>query len=350
MSPTRSSRSLLVDAAPGMTLVEMLVAMAATLVLLGLVAQLFSLLGSGVNGSRNAVEMNDRLRTASTTLRHDLAGATALGRMPPLDPSAGLGYFEVIEGPKNDLSSVANPSSESNDLLVGDCDDVLLFTTRAVAEPFIGKIDQANSIQSPYADVIYFCTLMPNTSSPRMCSLHRRQRLVMGHPNAGGFGARENTAAPAIAAVSDISSRLVAGVGGLVPNTLGDLTKRENRFMRTGPPRYDLNLANPLALALGGDPSGADIARYGEDIVLTNVIAFDVKVFDPVMLDTTGLVGVYRDLSIAPANSFGNYDTWSTTYTAPPPIPAPLTGIEVTIRCYDPASRKVRQTTIRHAL
>jgi prepilin-type N-terminal cleavage/methylation domain-containing protein len=332
----------------GMTLVEMLVAMASTLILLGLVAQLFSLLGSGVNGSRNAVEMNDRLRIAATTLRHDLFGATALGRTPPLDPSAGLGYFEVIEGSKDDLYYVTNRSSASNDLLVGDCDDVLLFTTRAVAEPFTGKIDQAYSIQSPYADVIYFCTLMPNTSSPRMCSLHRRQRLVMGHPNAGGFGSGVNTAPPAIAAVSDISSRLVAGV--FVPNTLGDLTKRENRSMRAGPPRHDLNLANPLALALGGDPSGADVARYGEDIILTNVIAFDVKVFDPFLKDATGLVGVYRDLSIPPSNSFGNYDTWSTTSDAPPPIPLPLRGIEVTIRCYDPASRKVRQTTIRHAL
>lgn len=341
MSPRHTRRFRSRSAVLGMTLVEMLVAMAATLVLLGLVAQLFSLLGSGVNGSRNAVEMNDRLRIASLTLRHDLAGATALGRTPPLDPAAGLGYFEVIEGPKNDLYYVNNPSSDSNDLLVGDTDDVLLFTTRAVAEPFIGKIDQTNSIQSPYADVIYFCTLMDNTSSPRMCSLHRRQRLVMGHPNAGSFGAGVNTAPLAIAPLTDISSRPIAGV--LVPNTLGDLTKRENRFMRAGPPRLDLNLADPAALALGGD-------RYGEDIILTNVIAFDVKVFDPQLSTLPGLAGAYRDLSIPPANSFGNYDTWSTTYASSPPIPLPLKGIEITIRCYDPASRKVRQTTIRHAL
>ena len=31
-----------------------------------------------------------------------------------------------------------------------------------------------------------------------------------------------------------------------------------------------------------------------------------------------------------------------------PPYPVPLRGIEVRIRCYEPSSKQVRQTTIRH--
>jgi hypothetical protein len=32
-----------------------------------------------------------------------------------------------------------------------------------------------------------------------------------------------------------------------------------------------------------------------------------------------------------------------------PPYPFPLRGIEIRIRCYDPASRQIRQVTVRHA-
>jgi hypothetical protein len=32
-----------------------------------------------------------------------------------------------------------------------------------------------------------------------------------------------------------------------------------------------------------------------------------------------------------------------------PPYPVPLRGLEVRIRCYEPASRQVRQVTIRHS-
>lgn len=395
----------------GMTLVEMLVAMASTLILLGLVAQLFSILGSGVNGSRNSVEIADRLRTVQYTLRHDLAGATALGRAPPLDPASGLGFFEILEGPEQEYTWTIDPSgnlrpkgADSDNRLVGDCDDILIFTTRAVAEPFTGKLDQAAAIQSPYAEVMYFCTYTDRTVSPQMASLHRRQRLVMAHPNAGGFELGKNTAPVALAAVSDISARRVGSV--LVPNTLSDLTKRENRFMRVAAFPHDLDLSRQSEFALGGE-------RFGEDIILTNVLAFDVKVFDPDAqikrigsiamnpgepgyanpnlnaLPVPGFAGAFVNLnwnggtvlpfgaSFPPAlgafsgrgvavrqsppapMALPTYDTWSTHYGVgteagpaayQPPYPVPLRGIEITIRCYEPASQQIRQVNIRHAL
>ncbi|MFM8496437.1 MAG: type II secretion system protein J [Planctomycetia bacterium] len=252
-----------------MTLVEMLVAMAASIVLLGLVAQMFSMLGSGVNGSRNSREMADRLRAVQFAIRHDLSGASAMGLQPPVSAEANAGYFELIEGTETDTSSYFAAPGASDDRLRGDCDDILAFTTRTAGEPFVGKVDATSTAQSPYAEVIYFCRYMAGTQNPRMSTLHRRQRLVMAYPGAGAF-AGTNTAP--LNVDTDFSCRVVAG--RLVPNTLGDLSKRENRFMRTTAFPYDLDLSRQDEFTHSG-------LRQGEDIVLTNVIGFDVRVFDP---------------------------------------------------------------------
>lgn len=306
---------------PGMTLVEMMVAVTSTLILMGLVAQLFSMLGQGVNGSRNIVELADRMRSVQYSLRHDLAGATAAGFQPPLDPAKNLGYFELIEGADTDtVTYLAGPRFEkdgfidspnaappfndrtaldfyisqvgSDDRLVGDVDDILVFTTRTVGEPFTGKTDisgnpSTNSIESSYAEVAWFCRRMPNTANPTLYALHRRQRLIVAHPGAAPFvspaaNLAANAATPAadngipntsplgLAALTDISCR--AEGGRLVPNTLGDLTKRENRFLHRANFPYVFQWAAP-ELVLDGP-------RLGEDIVLTNVIGFDVRVAD----------------------------------------------------------------------
>ena len=96
--------------------------------------------------------------------------------------------------------------------------------------------------------------------------------------------------------------------------------------------------------------------RAGEDIILTNVISFDVKVWNPHLER-------YADLGEIPACSLANcfcksgnqsqipcvYDTWSSTYdstTQPPPYSEKLKGIEVTIRCFDPRSKNIKQIRI----
>ena len=75
-----------------MTLVEMLVAMTITLIMMGLVAQLFAMMGGGMQGNRNKTELYNRLRSAAERLKMDLAGVTA-PMTPPLDPGRNLGYF-----------------------------------------------------------------------------------------------------------------------------------------------------------------------------------------------------------------------------------------------------------------
>ena len=69
----------------GMTLVEMLVATAVTLILIGLVVQLFGVVGGSITASRSLIESTGQLRSAALRLRTDLSGITAVPQ-PPATP------------------------------------------------------------------------------------------------------------------------------------------------------------------------------------------------------------------------------------------------------------------------
>jgi hypothetical protein len=131
--------------------------------------------------------------------------------------------------------------------------------------------------------------------------------------------------------------------------------------------------------------------RAPEDVILTDVIGFDVKVLDPGVGDyvdlgyNPSLTGTYAtpfsgigntqsgiDPSVTPYSRV--YDTWSQTYenfngfdnnsaasgtpivdasgngvsgySYPPPYPVPLRGIKVTIRVFEPASRQIREVSV----
>ena len=444
----------------GMTLIEMLVATAATLMLMGAIAQVFSVFGSAVSNSRSMIELDGRIRTVAWRLREDLSGATAR-TAPPVEPQAGEGYFEVIEGPARDSDADSGTTA-----LAADIDDVLLFTTRSIATPFLGKAGN-NSVESTVAEVAWFLRPTAGTTTPATYTLFRRQLLVVGYAglttsatNAPYYGNGNYFVTTPIAgdwttfySNYDISARLAGDA--FFPNTLSDLTRRDSRFLHRS--REDNN-GNGV-LDIGEDTNGNGVldpffpyafpdktsyqaatppnglilttTRAGEDIVLTNVIAFDVRVFDPaVSIGVSGndavvpgdpgyaagtANGAYVDLGhgeVTPGASriephfstqgLGNYrkedfglvrsqtwDTWSTHYEnngvdednvpgAPlwakvpdqgtdgldnnangevdepvefetsPPYPFPLRGIEIRIRCYEPSSRQVRQTTVRH--
>jgi prepilin-type N-terminal cleavage/methylation domain-containing protein len=289
----------------GMTLIEMLVAMAATLMLMAAVAQAFSIFGKGISGSRSALDTAGRMRSVAWRLRQDLAGATA-PMLPPLDPAEGLGYFEVIEGPRFDTAA----SNGSTDLHA-DIDDVLLFTTRSSGPPFRGRFE-TGTIESDVAEVAWFARETVPATIPRTYTLYRKQLLVLGYVGVGAFEQQlgQNRIAtvlfPAFYETYDVSvARLDGSSDMLVPNTLGDLTRRECRFLHnlngdtTGMnlfPYPFLGFASQAPLphqtpslspvvdqlppAIAGLIFDSASTRRGEDVVLTNVIAFDVRAFD----------------------------------------------------------------------
>jgi hypothetical protein len=311
-----------------MTLVEMMVAVTATLVLMAAIAQIFAVFGTAVSDSRTVIELDSRMRAVAWRLRNDLNGATA-PTLPPLRPDQDAGYFEIIEGPSSDtelfydaqLASGARgsafakndttpgPQSTSDDRILGDTDDVLLFTTRNTKTPFLGRYwngTQTGKYESPIAEVAWFLRPTrigtgPGTGNPATYTLFRRQLLVVGYVGASPFAGSRNLVDSTMVGGRwatwdsfyedfDLSVRGVMKSGARVylPNTLSDLTRRESRFMhnssgdssgmgfpyRFPAPAYQDQPA-PLGLTFDGT------SREGDDVVLTNVIGFDVRVFDP---------------------------------------------------------------------
>lgn len=280
-----------------MTLVEMLVATTATVIVVGVVAQVLGELTRGIGNSRRLMELGSRLRTTALLLRRDLDGATA-PLLPPLSPSAGAGYFEIIEGPRRDRDAV-DASAE----LHADIDDVLLFTTCDEQRQFTATCE-TGVLHGSTAEVAWFLRPTVPATVPRTFTLYRRQLLVVGrlgvaelerinrHYLAGGLAAVYDHYDLSLARVESDPTR------GLVPNTLADLTRRERRFLHVPlDPAVAAGFPFPfladhqvpslstttesLPAAARGLIFDSVSPRYGEDVLLTGVIAFDVRVFDP---------------------------------------------------------------------
>ena len=394
----------------GFTLVEMLVATVLSIMLIGAVAVMFGKVAEGITDSRSMLESAERLRLAETRLQMDLAGITATVN-PPLKPEKNEGYFEYIEGPVGVVPgaypvAVNTDNGGQPDLTVGDIDDILMFTMRTTGKPFVGRSASTGVIESDYAEVAWFV---------RGRTLYRRVLLVA--PSAP----LSIPAGESFYGTNDISVRLQGGT--LIANNLGDLTMRENRFAHPAdtfpfdvrqwgqlrlptlrecsqtswivgqlPPAAPPNPAttdlwtNDSTQRIGGDRLGSG-TRISDDVILTNVIGFDVKAWDSTASDGMGGSGAYVDLGHnfpssprglghngqLPLQGLGTtarvYDTWSTSYYGPiwnngidddnsgivdddseklnpPPYPIPLRGIQVKIRVFEPDSRQIREVTV----
>ncbi len=265
----------------GFSLVEIMVATLISLMVIGAAVTLFGVIGEKVTAGRAGIETSDHVRAAQDALRRDLQSVTAT-MLPWESPAAANGYFEIIKGngPKN-RDSV--PQSVNDSPLQGYTNDFLLFTIRSKDRPFVGRYGNA-TIQSQVAEVAWFMAPTVNSAgqqtTPMTYTLYRRMFLVL--PGLAPQGAANFYAS------YDISAH-VGGNGQMIPNSLADLTYRENRFA------HNANSYPFLVNSVANDPStlapfSNSSQRYGEDAVLTNVLGFDVKVWDPnaiVMQDVT---------------------------------------------------------------
>jgi len=322
----------------GFTLIEMLVATAASIVLLGLVSQLFATLSEAVNSDRSITQLDSQLRSIRSALSKDLAGYTvptirserSSPYLSPTTPDVANGYFEYIEGPNTDTllfedqannytayiapafdktGNLPGPETASDDRIVGDTDDVLMFTTQSFSEPFSGKVAD-REIDSHYAEVAWFCLPTPGTSNPVTYTLYRKQLLVVGYVNTEPFLSQQQRVPyngwKTYFDSYDVSCRreFVPSLDGyyLIVNSLQDLAKRENRMLHD---TKDVSIAggkiNRQALrapsAAGDVPAypyysrvgrsisesvfdASESTRGGEDVMITNVLAFDVRAIE----------------------------------------------------------------------
>lgn len=409
------------------TLVEILIATAISLIMLGAVVAVFASVMQSINQARAVLETSDRLRSAAELLRSDLRGLTVIP-VPPRDPANNEGYFEYTEGPVgqngqvrpfgaavvnlDDLDPAGNPYPDST---VADNDDMLMFTTRSSGQPFVGRclVNRAPAtVESDVAEVAWFV---------RGNRLYRRVRLVApkvltlcdingnGRLDPAEWVPPGDSEAVNFNRYYDIATHFDVNAGGWVFSTLGDLTKPENRYAhRIGDPTSPISfpfhphrlagwqalglptlaenasagavatwltkgILPPAPLTARAEPlhrwdywnnpypfaeldpqtgllTNLGLYRESEDLVLTNVLAFDVKIWDPTAvtgavgtaavrpgdpgfhLASTALArGAYVDLAYAPGatnpsvfagyplpktqlNNLAVYDTWSNHY------------------------------------
>lgn len=407
-------------AAAAFTLVELLVAATLAFVVMAALASLFGIFGRTVADSRELIQLGARMRSAAWRLRQDLQGLTTDVK-PFIRPESASGYLEIVEGPLIGTGTT----------MVGDVDDILMLTTASPGRPFTGLLSGTGCLESTLAEVAWFCKQAPPTGDGlQLFNLYRRQLLVAAAPAAGDLQTANTTAFTSWDTFflnNDLSARREGGL--LVANSLADLTRRQSRFMHnlsgsTTPVTRDTWPQITITSTVSGMSDTLTGARQGEDLLLTNVIAFDVRVFDPAQAGG----GAYVDLgggtpgatatqlsgtitvtgtgvppgmrmvpasSTFPANAFKLYDTWGLhsewnnlgdaidnagstvsnkldnatnwidnnangvvddaaemelAHTRPTAFyNVPLRGIEIRIRCYEPASQEVRQITVQHS-
>lgn len=316
---------------------------------------MMGLIGEGVAQNRAVIEISGRLRSAQHRLQADLDAMTAWGVTPPLDPAHDAGYIEIIEGPGpwievagDTFALGSRPVRDDGtfDSSVRDVDDVLMFTARSYGEPFIGTW-QGASVQSQVAEIAWFV---------RGDKLYRRQLLVLPNrepivPPPANYYLGSCVSVRSEGGPTDPRAGWFDRQRQVTPNTLGDLTKRENRFAHQpmqfphdatfwgqlglptmqetahpawrwpvypgGGPNLPVHVTGwtdvaggipyveqrdhwnaPLAgLPLAGEvlPNYAGDRRVMEDVILTGVIGFDVKVWDPVAPVFEQVVGQTTD-------------------------------------------------------
>jgi prepilin-type N-terminal cleavage/methylation domain-containing protein len=206
--PTADSRQP--TARRAFTLVEMLVAMAITLVMMAAVVTLFANVSHSVRNRRATIEMSGQLRHLRNVLQQDLQGATCPG-VTWQRPESNHGYIELIEGqykegyasnlidgvmpptpvnpeidhrlsiipssnlPFTDVSGQENWITDAAGL--GDYDDILMLTVRNEHEPFIGRMPrnvrpnngkavgfenwEYTSVESTLAEVVWYAIENP---------------------------------------------------------------------------------------------------------------------------------------------------------------------------------------------
>ncbi|MCA9216386.1 MAG: prepilin-type N-terminal cleavage/methylation domain-containing protein [Planctomycetales bacterium] len=355
----RSTESMRQRSRSGLTLIEMMVSIALTLIVVLAVIRLFDMVGGTVSDSRTILELSAQLRNVAQQLQHDLDRATTT-MLPPVDPDSAGGFFEIIEGPDTDYDpqfgiwfdeqanlgrSVRNPAfPDPNNLngtlenhplgfaghrfdasgRYGDLDDVLMFAIHSDGEPFVGKVDPSwagtDTIRSEYAVVIWWVEPYNDVNGqPRALRLHRRQLLVVQDPNISNlliadrvtssinFNANTNDVNSArnnFQARNDIAVYVPTGATGLRTASLVDLADRRKRYAhdlnsvlsglgtfgtfyhpcdRGITDKKQLGDTSPLTiypLGLNANPIDRALAnRVGQDVVLSDVLAFDVKVY-----------------------------------------------------------------------
>jgi hypothetical protein len=287
----------------GLTLIEVLIGLTMTLIVLGAMMVAFRYASEQISNGRAMMEMSNQLRTAQTFLRSDFAGLTTDVHLGDRNGSPN-GYFEYVEGLQKDASYALDIKNA-----YGDYDDILAMTTRTAGRPFrgrLGALGSISTIESNLAEVIWWTSyddrnanaILDEDEHPTI-RLHCRRLLI--RPDLSPVAAPDFDAVRRFFLLNDVSMRWDRSDASnanwrLIPNSLSDLTRRENRFGHaaisigagntslTYPHLIDRASLQQLELSQTNLNIFGDARAFqyiGQDIMLTNLLAFDVKIFSP---------------------------------------------------------------------
>jgi len=325
----------------GLTLVELMVASTLGLILVIGVLAAFRQITHSVTKGRATVQISGQLRNITNLMRADFQGITVKA-IPNTSAGAGMGYFEIIEGIDNDfVITPPNTLPAAVDNLSGDTDDVVMFTSRRLNNPFSGRIQGGllgstrnfEIIESPNAEVIYWLEprnteflrdgldnngdgaideaaesqlgILTHNGMP-LATLRRRALLIRPDFNGpqGVLMQPDGTPYPASSAafflnLNDISIRINPN-GTISANSLSDLTMRQNRVahLPTGIINNNTDPNFPYPFTHARLPFQSGLAM-GEDVIMDQVIGFDMRVFDPQAKALTAPTG---DTALTPAD------------------------------------------------
>ncbi len=204
-----------------------------------------------------------------------------------------------------------------------------MFTSRSKGRPFVGRYN-GGVIESELAEVIWWTRYLGDVNGngvvdPQEMVLHRRVLLIRPDITPSGTDVATYLQSNDISVHSDGTN--------LVANTLADLTLRKNRVLHN----YS---SFPHAFTGPMQPIAAANDAYGTDVVLDKVVAFDVRVYDPlapIKADAAGTTvvapgdpgwaaattvvgrGAYVDLNYAGVNT-------TSYYSGPPNAKSGLSG------------------------
>lgn len=405
----------------GFTLVELMVAAAVCVLIMAVLATAFSLGIDTMRQMKSTGDLMDQLRGATEILRTDLKNDHFIDLDPTQNPprsrvrdqrldqikltgTAGsyrvdsTGQFQTAGFFRARSTAVVVEGADADGLVSSrSTDHYLHFTTilppgDSPEDSYTTTVPTAaggtRTFQSRAAEIAYFLEGMgQNTAGATplpMYRLIRRQRLAA--LNQTDLETRWRGAPVDDPAASPVLSIRVQSDGSRALNTLSDLVNPSNRLGGTspnpGPPPFGPGYAvkgpgNDLDLA----PS---ISRAGDDILLSNVISFEVQLhWDPAVptgppphlttvrgpdpftpsaksdspFDTLPLKGANTNTSVpeyvfdtwAALQSWDAVDPNTGAYTTPanvPPYLIRVKAIQVRVRIWDPKLQNARQVTI----
>lgn len=319
-------------ARPGFTLVEMMV-MAAVVVLI--MAVLASVFGTGLDAVRHvraAGDMMDQLRAANTVLKQDLAAE----HFSP-SPAAGQSNerrrvsdyrFDVAgtTAPSGGFFKVVSPGSflEGSDLdgiqSYRAVNHQLHFTSvlpGGQSDKVYSATIAGTTYTSPAAEIAYFLVADTGqyTDGPgtqQLYKLHRRQRLLAVN------AVEKQTLQAAVVANPSATPQEVISTNGATVYTMADMTTSGNR----------LSLPSTLS------------TRVGDDILLSNVLSFEVKVLYIQQGSPYPSGATYSSANTDfPFGNLASFDTASSPQQR-------VRAVQIRLRVFDRPMKMARQSTI----